>query len=116
MTEPAAQIGIVWPDVSEAPVHRVNQFVSQLEAGGPDGADGILLTLGYVPPPVVIGTPEEVGAMYGALGALSAHAYGRFSMSRQRVVELIQILQTTVGQYDGQAPNQGPEGGSETND
>lgn len=103
-------ISFIWPDVTELEVRPVNQALTQLEAGGPDGPDGILLTLGYMAPPVVLGSGEETGVMFNAIGSLPVHAYGRYSLRPQRARAIIEILQQALTQYDEAKPGVQEEG------
>jgi len=101
------QISLIWPDVEDLPVLRSNQFLGQL-GQGPDGSpEEFVLTLGYVAPPVMLGTPQQQEATFAAMGALSVKALSRVSMSRARLGELIEVLQVSADQYDrGQRGNQ----------
>lgn len=99
MDEPT-QISLIWPDVEDLPVLRANQFLGQV-APGPTGApEEFIFTIGYVSPPVFLGSPEEQAATMKALGAVSVRALARVSMSRVRLAELIQVLQQSADQYD----------------
>ena len=102
MTEPngIVPISIIWPEVEEEPVYRANQFLGQL-GPGPNGApEEFVLTLGYVAPPVLLGSPEEQSASFGALGAISVKTLARVSMSRGRLAELANVLQAALAQYE----------------
>jgi hypothetical protein len=104
MTNPTGSIPIslIWPDVDEQSVYRANQFLGQLSPGpGPDGApEEFVLTIGYVSPPVMLGSAEEQAATMNALGAVSVRTLARVSMSRGRLQELIGILQQSASNYD----------------
>ena len=93
----------------------MNQALTQLEPGGPDGPDGILLTLGYVAPPVVLGSAEETTVLINALGSVPVHAYGRYTLQPGRAREVVNLLGTALAQYD-QARKEALGGGEERND
>jgi hypothetical protein len=95
------QISMIWPDVADLPVYRANQFIVQLSTG-PDGTmvDDLVLTIGYVAPPVILGTPDEQRASFMALGAVNVQALTRVSMSPAYAQQLVELLQTQLRQLD----------------
>jgi hypothetical protein len=96
-------ITVDWTAADEVPTTHVNQFVAQ--PGPPTagaGPDGIYLLLGSIPPPLI---PNDAEGQRRALEILKATGlkvavHGRFQMSRERLDELIQILQQTAENYD----------------
>ena len=48
-----------------------------VNAGQGDPSD-VVLTVGYVPPPLITGTPEEQRAAVAALDHMNVHTVGRF--------------------------------------
>ncbi|GIH72674.1 MULTISPECIES: hypothetical protein [Sphaerimonospora] len=96
-------VAVDWSEATGAPITHVNQFVAQpgpptLEAG----PDGIYLLLGSIPPPFI---PRDIEGQRRAIETLKAtglkvNVHGRFHMSRARLEELIQVLQTTADTYD----------------
>jgi hypothetical protein len=93
-------ISLIWPEVEELPVLRANQFLGQISQGPTGTPEEFILTIGYVVPPVLLGTVDEQRATMRALGAVSVKALSRVSMSRGRLGELIQILQSLAEAYD----------------
>lgn len=93
-------VSLIWPEVEEEPVFRANQFLGQISTTSAGTPEDFLLTIGYVAPPVLLGTPDEQRATMGALGAVSVRTLCRVSMSRERLGELIQMLQGVAQQFD----------------
>lgn len=90
---------MIWPDVGELPVYRANQFLGQVTAG-PDGEpEDLLLTIGHVAPPVLLGSPEEQQATAMALGAINVRALSRISLSYQQTQALIGLLQHLLSRF-----------------
>jgi hypothetical protein len=109
VSEDSIQIGVIWPDIEEQPVLAANQFVTQLSPG-PDGRpEELVLIVGNVTPPLVLGQPDEVHAMLSAVGAVSAKAHGRFSLTRGRLDELVSVLAQAAHNWD-QAMSEGGQG------
>jgi hypothetical protein len=106
--EQPVQISVVWPGVEDAPVMRSNAMLSQIGTG-PSGPEEFVLTLGYIAPPVLLGTPEEQQASLAALGAVAAKTLCRISLSRARAQELVELLAGQIAVYDQQA-----RGGAQT--
>lgn len=100
MPEQSIGIPLIWPDIEELPVYRANQFISQ-NGQGPDGKpEEIVLSLGYIAPPVILGTPEEQQATARALGAVSVKALARVSISRGHVAQLVELLRAQLELFD----------------
>ena len=83
------------------PIKPVNQFVATVGTTG-EGAepDGVHLIFGYLSPPMLLGTPEEIRLQAEALTELPVEVAGRFLLTRARLGELISVLQSVAGQYD----------------
>jgi hypothetical protein len=93
-------VSVIWPDVDDQPVLRANQFLGQMSPDASGAPEEFILTIGYISPPVMLGSPEEQAATMAALGAVSVRTLTRVSMSRSRLGELLQLLQAAVSQYD----------------
>jgi len=88
-----------WSGADDAPVLAVNQVVTQL--GPSDHPGEITLILGYASPPVILGDdPDEVRRQLSQLKAVRVRVAGRFSLNRERLDELIGVLQTTAAKHD----------------
>jgi hypothetical protein len=94
------QVSVIWPDVSELSVYRANQFIVQVTTGPDGNVDDVVLTIGYVAPPVILGTPEEQRASAMALGAVDVKALTRVSISPAYAQQLTELLQTQLRQLD----------------
>ncbi len=100
MSEPAKEDGVLvplaWVIPDEMPVVAVNQAIGQVLA-----KDELLLTLGYVAPPAIIGgTNEERKRQVEQLTFVAVQAVGRFAMNRQRLQELHSAIGETLKNHD----------------
>lgn len=99
----ATTVHVDWSDAANAPAAHANQFIAQVgpptESGMPDG---VYLTFGHIPPPLVISKdPEMRQREIEVLKAgIQVEVLGRFHFSRERLAELIKVLQTTVENFD----------------
>lgn len=102
MTDPTPlAISVIWPDVDDLPVFRANNFVIQVTTGPQGTPEDVVLTIGHVSPPFVLGTPDEQQAAAAAIGAVPAKAVARISMSPARLGELAGLLAGTFHQLTG---------------
>lgn len=93
-----------WSDVDAVPVEHVNQLLGQLGPPLRDGTpDGIYLTFGSVPPPLIIGQDDaerqKVAAELSG-GSVKVNVHGRFHMDRVMLDAIVEVLQTAAKQYD----------------
>lgn len=96
-------IRVDWDEVNAVPITHVNQFLVQVgppTAGA--GPDGVYLVIGSIPPPFI---PPDVEGQRAAVERLKAagikvSVHGRYQMGRERLDELIQVLQQTAEKYD----------------
>lgn len=109
MTEPLTptfvQAPLAWGDIDRVPVLAANQFLMQIavNAGQGDPSD-VVLTVGYVPPPLLIGTPEEQQATLAALDHLNVRTVGRFSIPAGKAAELAEIIQDLLRRIEAGRP------------
>lgn len=88
-------------DVLEAQI--VNQVLGQVGVPEPSGPDGIYLTFGAISPPIVVGTPEMISAQLARYdGKLKVKPVSRIRLTREKAVELVQLIQATIAQHDAQ--------------
>ena len=88
---------IVWEDVDRVPVLAANQFILQVAAvDSPDDITDAVLTIGYLPPPVILGTPEEQQAAAAALERVTVRPSARFVVPIKKAAELAQLIQELV--------------------
>jgi hypothetical protein len=102
---PKIQFSVIWPDVEDLTVYACNQFLVQISAGSDGRPEDLILTLGFIAPPVILGTPEEQQASAMALQAVSVKGVSRVSMSRGNAEQLMnligaQLAATGYGQSD----------------
>jgi hypothetical protein len=97
---------VVWGDVDSLPVLAVNQFVIQVAQENEQGPPSVLLTLGHVAPPIVLGTPEQQREGVAAVEQLTVRPVARFSIPADRMMELARLLQNLPEQWAGGAERQ----------
>jgi hypothetical protein len=88
------ELPIVWVGVEDAQILFVNQFLGQIEQ------QEIVLTLGQITPPVLLGSPEQLTQQVERLSFVPVRTVARFGMTRARLEELIGVLQTTARNFD----------------
>lgn len=93
-------LSVIWPGVDELPVLRANMSLIQIGTDNAGHAEDILLTIGHLSPPVLLGTAEEQEMSARALGAVSARPLIRVSLSRERLQELINGLVQAADTHD----------------
>jgi hypothetical protein len=95
-----------WSNASHVPLEAVNGFaVSILGPVGPAQApEGLSVVIAELPAPVLMGTDEENWAVISdPKFRIEANIRGRYFLSRERAGELLQILTTSIQQYDALA-------------
>ena len=92
--EPTITLPIVYIGLEDVPVLFGNNFVIQHEQ------DEFILTVGQLTPPIVLGTQEERIEQAKKLSYISVKVVARIGFTRQRLVELIQILEENLKTYD----------------
>jgi hypothetical protein len=80
-------VQLTWVGTEEVPVVFVNQVMGQVDERG-----DVILSFGQMTPPALIGTPEEQAAQAHRLAYVPVKPVARFSMSRSRVVDLVNVL------------------------
>ena len=58
--------------------------------------DGVILTIAQTTPPLVLGSSEEQRAQLKQVTSVKAKVLGRYCLTRERVQDLIRILQTNL--------------------
>jgi hypothetical protein len=83
-----------WEDIDRLPVLAANQFLMQLSVSEPEitGSE-VVLTVGYLAPPLLLGTPEQQQEAAAALDRLTVHPVGRFSIPIGKAAELARVIQ-----------------------
>jgi len=103
ITESSVQLTLraKWGDGYDVPVVPANQFIAAV--GLPSSSaepDGINLIFGYLAPPLLLGTPDEIRETAQGIKELPVEIKGRFLLTRGRLDELIKVLQSAADQYD----------------
>ena len=92
-----------WSAAEACPAQHVNQVLVQLGPPSASGVpDGIYVAVGSISPPVIPADPEARAARVAELTAsvVKVAVYGRVSMSRDVVNDLMRLLTLTADQYD----------------
>lgn len=107
MAEPAdveIQVPITWVIPDEMPALAANQFLGQ--ASGPGE---IVLTVGFVQPPAILGaTEEDRRAQAEKITFVPVQAVARLVMNRARLEQFRDVLSQTLANHDRLF--RGPEG------
>jgi hypothetical protein len=88
------EIPLTFIGADDTPVTAANSFVVQHQA------DEFMITVGHVAPPLLVGTPQEQARQAGQLPFIPVNVLGRYSVTRQRLVELIEALQSNLKKFD----------------
>jgi hypothetical protein len=90
----AIDIPLTWVEFDEVPILFANHFLVQHQPYE------FVLTLGQVSGPPLVGTPEQVREQVGRLTHVPITTLARVGLTRQRLVELIALLQTELEDHD----------------
>jgi hypothetical protein len=99
------QAPLAWGDVANVPVLAANQFIVQVAVDAQNVAE-LILTVGHLAPPVLLGTPEQQQAAAAALTQLTVRPVARFSVPIAKAAELAKVIesQTQGTENRGQQP------------
>jgi len=106
LTHAATLFSIFEADVRAAdacPAQHVNQVLVQVGPPSESGVpDGIYVAVGSISPPVIPADPEGRAARVAELTAsvVKVAVYGRVTMSRDVLDDLMRLLKLTADQYD----------------
>ena len=89
ITLPVTYLGL-----EDVPILFANQFVIQHEK------NEFVLTVGQLQPPILLGLPEERKEQAKKLTYVPIRVVARFGLTRQRLAELIEALQSNLRKYD----------------
>jgi hypothetical protein len=92
--EEGVEIPIVYVGVEDEPILLANQFVIQHQQ------NEFILTIGQIAPPILLGTEQERMEQAKQVAYVPVNVVGRFTFTRERLVELLQVLQTNLDRYD----------------
>ncbi len=90
------QLPLVWVTPEDLVIHLGNQFLVQFDS------EFFYLSVGQVAPPTFLGTPEERFEQARALQFVPVRTLGRYSLSRQNVQQLKDLLDQMMGNFDEQ--------------
>jgi hypothetical protein len=96
MSASVQEIGasLEWIDFDEVPIVFANHFLVQHQP------DEFVVSLGQVTGPPLVGTPEQIREQARGVSHVPIHAIARVGLTRQRLVELIGILQAELEEHD----------------
>lgn len=87
-------IPLVRIGAEDVPIYMVNDFVIQ------HNQNEFILTVGQFQPPILLGTEEERRRQAEQIAYVPIKAVARLGFTRQRLVELIEALQSNLRKYD----------------
>jgi len=88
------EVPLVFVGAEDVPVLLGNNFIIQHQQ------DEFILSVGQFTPPILVGTLEERERVAKEITHLPVKIVARVAMTRQRLVELIEILQTNLKTFD----------------
>lgn len=101
------RIRLDWGNAQQAQPLHANQAIAQVGSPGSDGTpDGVYITLGNAPVPVLLEGDEanrEAIIEELATAGVKVNILGQFHISRQLLADIISVLQTTAAKYDAAA-------------
>lgn len=101
-------LAVSWKDAENIPIMAVNQFLLQLSAPVGPGADEAILSLGYLAPPILVGSTEEQRQAAQELHHVKVQPVARVSLSKKRLKELADLLNRLL---EDSGPDQADAGG-----
>jgi hypothetical protein len=100
MTTSGAQTGgavdlpLTWVEFDDVPIFFANHFLVQHQP------DEFVLTVGQVSGPPLVGTPEQVREQVSQISHVPITTLARVGLTRQRLTELIALLQAELEDHD----------------
>ncbi len=92
--EDAITLPLTYLGLEDVPILFANQFVIQHEK------NEFVLTVGQLQPPILLGSPDEQKEQAKKLTYVPIRVVGKFGLTRQRLAELIEVLQSNLRTYD----------------
>jgi hypothetical protein len=87
---------ISWADVDDLPIVAASHCIVQAAVHDTPKVNDVVVTLGYLAPPVFLGTPEQVATAARELTQVKIRPSARFLMSIDKAEELAAALQQIV--------------------
>lgn len=91
---------VQWPGAGAVVIQTANQFLAQIDVAG-EHPDQLILAIGQVTPPVVLGTPEQKRAQLEEIDEINVNTLARYSITLARLRELIGLLQQVERVLEG---------------
>jgi hypothetical protein len=100
-TQPAAQLSLPlqWIDFDETPIRVSNHFLAQHQP------NEFVLTFGQATGSPVVGTPEQMREQARDFSRVPSRTMARTDLTRGRVLELIELHQSTRREHDRVGPS-----------
>lgn len=92
----AIKLPIVYIGAEDVPVALANQFIIQHEQ------NEFILTFGQITPPILLGNDEQRLEQAKNIAYVPVKVVGRFTFTRQRLSELVDVLQRHLRKYDAE--------------
>lgn len=83
-----------WVGIEDIPILFANQFLLQFQPGE------FMLAIGQATPPAILGTPEEMAEQLAGYTYVPVRTIARVGITRQRLQELIAVLQANLDNHD----------------
>ena len=93
-------VSVHWPDEVGGPVIVANQFGLQLSEGSDGKPSAVILTMGWVGPPLFAGSLDQQQEYFGRLTDLEITRVGQFLLNRADVEKLSGLLVRAREQWD----------------
>lgn len=88
------ELPLKWIDFDAIPVLLANCFLVQHQPGE------FVLSLGQLTAPPLVGTPEDIKAQVTELTQVPIRTIARYGLTRDRVTELIALLEAALIEHD----------------
>lgn len=89
-------IPLVWVGIEDVPIMFANALMCQFD----NDLSTFIFSAGQVTPPPLSGTPAELAEQVSNLEFLQVKPIARLSLSRDRVRELVAVLEASLDQCD----------------
>lgn len=93
------EMSLQWPEDLPDPA-PVNQYAIQLLPGADGAPEEMLVTLGHVTGPILLGTAQDQAEQMSRAGTLTIRASGRITLSRARAEQLAKALLQATEAWD----------------
>ena len=87
-------VPLVYVGIDDVPILYANQFIIQHQQ------DEFIISIGQVSPPVLLGDEAEQREQAERLSYVPVKVVARLALTRQRLTELIAVLQSNLESFD----------------